>query len=125
MADKTSPTRLMSPEVSRDQSAISEDITRIVSYLNTKRSVANERTSDLVQEITHRRDEIASRLEQSAARELPNQLSALAQSIPDKTVAETRANPILAERFHAFCRDLDVLLDSFRARVEGEKPVRH
>ena len=125
MADKTSPTRLMSPEVSRDQSAISEDITRIVSYLNTKRSVANERTSDLVQEITHRRDEIASRLEQSAARELPSQLSALAQSIPDKSIAETRANPILAERFHAFCRDLDVLLDSFRARVEGEKPVRH
>jgi len=125
MADKTSPTRLMSPEVSSDESAISEDITRIVSYLNTKRSIASGRTSDLVQEITHRREEIAGRLERSAEHELPNQLSALAQSVPNKTLAESRANPILAERYHAFCRDLDVLLDSFRARVDGEKRIRH
>ena len=62
MADKTLPTRPVSPEGSKDQSAISEDITRIVGYLNTKRSNANERTSDLVQEITQRHKDILGRL---------------------------------------------------------------
>ncbi len=120
MADKTSPARLRSPEEVKDQSAISDDISRIVSYLNTKRSDASERTSDLVQELTHRREEAAERPEESAEHRIPTPSRTTATSHP-----ELRGNPLLAERYHSFCRDLDVLLDSFRARVEGEKRVRH
>ena len=120
MADKTSPARLKSPEEVREQSAISDDISRIVSYLNTKRSDASERTSDLVQELTHRREEAAGQPEESIEHKIPTPSRTTTASLP-----EMRGNPILAERYHAFCRDLDGLLDSFRARVEGEKRVRH
>lgn len=120
MADKTSPVRLKSPEEVRDQSAVSDDISRIVSYLNTKRSDASERTSDLVQELTHRREEAAGRPEESIEHSMPGPTRSTTTTLP-----QTRGNPLLAERYHSFCRDLDLLLDSFRARVEGEKRVRH
>ena len=120
MADKTSPARLKSPEAARDQSAVSDDISRIVSYLNTKRSDASERASDLVQELTHRREEASG---QSEAGVLGSASSA--QSEPYASLPEISGNPLLAERYHAFCRELDVLLDSFRARVDSDKRVRH
>ena len=114
-AQKVSPTKLTAADASRDQTAISDDITRIVGYLNTKRSIASERTSGLAQEIAHRRDEMS---ESDAGDEL-------ADSIPRRAGSEVRSNPVLAERYHTFCRDLDTLLDSFRARVEGDKRIRH
>ena len=125
MADKTLPTRPVSRERSRDQSAISEDITRIVGYLNTKRSDANERTSDLVQEITQRREDILGRLTGRLEPSPQPPSEAIVESEPIEPRTPRRGNPLLAERYHAFCRDLDALLDSFRARVEGEKRVRH
>lgn len=124
MADKTLPTRPVSPEGSRDQSAISEDITRIVGYLNTKRSDANERTSDLVQEITQRREDILGRLT-GRLDPSPEPLNEIEEPPPMERTMHRRGDPLLAERYHAFCRDLDTLLDSFRARVESGKRIRH
>ena len=120
MADKTSPARLKLPDEARDQTAVSDDISRIVSYLNTKRSDASERTSDLVQELTHRREEAAGWPEGVAEHSVSTSPRTTTATLP-----QSRTNPLLAERYHSFCRDLDLLLDSFRARVEGEKQVRH
>ena len=124
MADKTLPTRPVSHEGSRDQSAISEDITRIVGYLNTKRSDSNERTSDLVQEITQRREDILGRLT-GRLDTAPEPLNEIEEPEPIERPKHRRGAPVLAERYHDFCRDLDALLDSFRARVEDSKRVRH
>ena len=121
-ADKVSPTRLAAADASREQSAISDDITRIVGYLNQKRSIASERTSGLAQEIAHRRDELS---EGAARRELADNAVETPSLMTDGAGKETRSNPALAERYHTFCRDLDVLLDTFRARVEGKKQIRH
>lgn len=125
MADKIAPVRQAKVDASRDEAAISDDIDRIVGYLNNKRSDAHGRTSDLMQEITHRREELSGRLDQVASEDVPKQLNKLARSIPDRSVSEARANPILAERYHTFCRDLDALLDSFRARVDDNKRIQH
>ena len=120
-ADKASSNRRAKSDVSRDQTAISEDITRVVGYLNTKRSNASERTSGLVQELSHRREDLSGQPERVVTAEASSQLNKQSEqsSLP------ARSNPLLAERYHAFCHDMDVMLDGFRARVDGDKPVQH
>ncbi|MFY0611050.1 MAG: hypothetical protein JXQ99_05970 [Hyphomicrobiaceae bacterium] len=125
MADKDSPDRQVVTDSSRDQAAISDDIDRIVGYLNNKRSGTNERASELMQEITHRREELSKRSAKDSEEDIPKQLNELARSVSNGTMSDLRANPILAERYHTFCRDLDELLDSFRARVDEKKRLRH
>lgn len=131
MADKTSPVQQAPNGHADKQAEISEDITRIVSYLNDKRSSSNERASGLVQELTQRRDEVSGRMGLAEHNALASQLSDMVQSLPEPAPPSkpmprpAGGNPILAERYHAFCHDLDVLLDTFRARIEGDKPVQH
>ncbi|MGI9480025.1 MAG: hypothetical protein ACR2PI_25210 [Hyphomicrobiaceae bacterium] len=125
MADKSSPVRQAETDDSRDQTAISDDIDRIVGYLNSKRSDANERASDLLQEISHRREELSGRQGEIANGDIPKQFNELARKTQDRAPSDMRNSPILAERYHAFCRDLDELLDSFRARVDQKKRIRH
>jgi hypothetical protein len=110
-----------------DRADISDDITRIVSYLNTKRAGSQDRTVGLVHEISHRREEVVNELGSSANHALADRFSSLAQSLPERndTTNETAGNPALTERYHSFCRELDVLLDSFRARIDINKPVKH
>ena len=124
-ADKASSNRRTKNDVSRDQTAISEDITRIVGYLNTKRSNASEMASGLVQELSHRREDVSGRLGQDVSTEPSIQLTGQTETRQEQGSSLARSNPALAERYHAFCHDLDVMLDGFRARVEGDKPVQH
>jgi hypothetical protein len=108
---------------------VSEDINRIASYLTETRSASSDRTQGLAAEITHRRTEITAKADRSEV--FANRLSELANDLPERgTVGRPRAkpfhpNPLLAERLHVFCRELDQLLDGFRARIEYKKQVRH
>ncbi|MFT5509900.1 MAG: hypothetical protein ACI89J_002991 [Hyphomicrobiaceae bacterium] len=124
-ADKATPNRRVKNHVSRDQTAISEDITRIVGYLNTKRSNASERATGLVQELSHRREDLSGRPERSVTSESSTQIDRPNEVVRVQSAPRGKSNPVLAERYHAFCHDLDVMLDGFRARVDGDKPVRH
>ena len=125
MADKTSPVRQTATDESRDQAAISDDIEKIVGYLNNKRSNASDRASDLMQEISHRREELSERRGEVANGDGPKQLHELARKTRERAPSDMSSSPVLAERYHAFCRDLDELLDSFRARVDQKKRIRH
>ena len=124
-ADKASSNQRAKSGVSRDQTAISEDITRIVGYLNTKRSNASERTSDLAQELSHRREDLSGRPERDMTSAPSTQLDGRNEIARNQSPMRAKSNPVLTARYHAFCHDLDVMLDGFRARVDGDKPVRH
>lgn len=119
-ADKASSNQTAKSDRSRDQKAISDDITRVVGYLNTKRSNASQLTSGLAQEISHRRDDASDRTVRRS-----DSSSSVDHAKSDESRRSTQQNPVLAERYHSFCHDLDVMLDGFRARVDGDKPVKH
>jgi len=106
---------------------VSDDISRVVDYLNTKRSGANERTHGLAHEIAHRREASSGPKENGPLAEAQPVATRRPMAAASSTSAPTGlvANPLLTERYHAFCRDVDVLLDSFRARVEHNKPIKH
>ena len=108
-----------------NRDAISDDITRIVGYLNAKRSTSNVRTSGLVQEIAQRREEAASR--PAPRTEPPGQLNDRLPQVSEREAIPpaVHTNPVISERYHAFCHDLDSMLDTFKARVAGGKPVQH
>ena len=114
---------------SGEAGGVSDDINRIASYLTEKRSAASDRTQGLAPEIAHRRSDIVAKADHSEV--FASRLNELASDLPDSGhVARPHskplhANPILAERLHVFCRELDQLLDGFRARIEYNKRVRH
>ena len=92
----------------------------------------NKRAAGLSEEITQRRQESAShpKSEPDNAQlgpALATGLTDLAQVVPDRRErANVQArNPNIAIKYHTFCRDLDELLDSFRARVANTKPIQH
>lgn len=138
--DKPVPGLSKSHAAEADHSDLSDDLTRIVNYLDTKRSASNERASGLVQELRHRReaisDPVAAALPVTSEVQASPQLDmAIAQptastdldldGIHQRASAIASSNPAIAERFHVFCHELDVMLATFRARVEGDKPVQH
>jgi hypothetical protein len=118
---------------SGEAGGVSDDINRIASYLTEKRSAASDRTQGLAAEIAQRRSDIVAKADHSEV--FATRLSELANDLPDsrpdrRHVARPhptpfQTNPILAKRFHVFCRELDQLMDGFRARIEYNKQVRH
>lgn len=123
-ADKASSNQTAKSDVSRDKQAISEDITRVVGYLNTKRSNANQLTSGLAQEISHRRDDVSEHKRLHGRESSPSDQARISEP-KARNQSNHQSNPALAERYHAFCHDLDLMLDGFRARVDGDKPIKH
>ncbi len=123
--DKASSKLRTKSNVSRDPVAISEDISRIVGYLNTKRSNASELTSGLAQEISHRREDLSGQSGHDVNSDALTQADMRKGMAGVQSTSRTKSNPALAERYHAFCHELDVMLDGFRARVDGDKPVKH
>ena len=180
-ADKMPRNRLDAVRSRTEQDTMTEDITRIVNYLNAKRTGTSERTTDLAQELVHRREEISTAAGWAANRDLAVRLSDLVETLPKalpgalprklprtlpralsralpqtldetlpqrlpETIPETlpktqheldsmpnprhaltssHVNPALSERYHTFCHDLDIMLESFRGRLAGNKPVQH
>lgn len=127
-SNKTLPNRgngLSRP--SPDQAKIADDITRIAGFLDAQRSTSSQRTTGLAQELSHRREHVARDMGAAggAGPAKPNSTPADMVSRADALASELRANPVLAERYHAFCHDLDLMLAGFRARVDGEKPIKH
>jgi hypothetical protein len=118
---------------SGNEGTVSDDINRIASYLTETRLASCDRTQGLVTEISNRRAEITAKADRSKA--FASRLNELANDLPDRGWGDggqlqprakpLHPNPLLAERLHVFCRELDQLLDSFRARVEYKKQVRH
>lgn len=126
-ADKTFQTRSPNAKNERDQARVSEDLTRIVSFLDNRASSVNERAAGLSEEITQRRQEGAARLNPELSQTFEGRLNDFAQPNPDRHEQATsdKSNPNIAIKYHTFCRDLDALLDSFRARVANTKPIQH
>lgn len=118
-----------SAAASMETARVAEDLDRIANYLRDNRSATFERASGLAAEIAQRRQEIAGRLASGSA--FAERLGDIARELPDRRltgVGERRAlkaNPVLAERLHAFCRDMDALLDSFRARISHARRIKH
>jgi hypothetical protein len=115
------------------QAADSDDLSRIVDYLNTKRSSSHQRAHGLVKDLVQRREETTSRdhRQPPPSSSVGNFAEPVAAdpstTMPsrDLSIPEARRQPLLAERYHAFCHDLDLMLDSFKARVKENKPVKH
>lgn len=126
-SQKLSLDKLPPDGLPEDNAAVSDEIARVVSYLNSNRSDAQSRSLDLVQEITHRRDAKLSIGEPAApqATVAPPARSEAPQSARGRPENAVLTNPVLAERYHTFCYDLDQMLESFRARVDRGKPVKH
>lgn len=126
-ADKTSSGQRAQSIGDAKQAQITDDITRIVGFLNSKRSTASERASGLMQELAQRRKEGGSQtaLPSKAAAQATAPTPAEKQTELVANLDEVLNNPALAERYHSFCHELDVLLESFRARVEIDKPIKH
>jgi hypothetical protein len=126
-ADKTFQTPSSSAENERDQAKVSEDLTRIVSFLDNRASSVNKRAAGLSEEIIQRREESAGRSNPRLSKAFESRLDDLAQSIPDRQEQSISdpSNPDISIKYHTFCRDLDALLDSFRARVASTKPIQH
>jgi hypothetical protein len=114
---------------SGEAGGVSDDINRIASYLTEKRSASSDRTQGLAAEIAQRRSDIVAKADRSEV--FATRLSELSNDLPDRHHAARphpmplQPNPILAERLHVFCRELDRLLDGFRSRIEYNKQVRH
>ncbi|MBU2533834.1 MAG: hypothetical protein KKB37_13925 [Alphaproteobacteria bacterium] len=135
-ANKAEPGR-QAINAQNDPAEVSDDITRIVNYLNAKRSDTSQRTNGLMHELSHRREEIVDRLGLGQHARLRDELSELARELPKELPRElprerkspdagrTSGSPLIAERYHAFCRELDQMLDSFKARIESDKPIQH
>lgn len=105
----------------RDTAKLSDDISRVVSFLDNRRTDASDRNAELLQSVAARRDPAA---HASPARADPN------TELPKPEMRETQAsvlnqNPELSVRYHSFCSELDQMLDAFRARVNSTKPVAH
>jgi len=105
----------------RDSTKLSEDISRVVSFLDTRRSSAGERTADLVQDLTQRRETLGRSLDEAS----PPIADGPMTRPQDQNKSEAIKNPELSVRYHSFCSELDQLLDTFRARVNNSKPVAH
>ncbi len=124
-ADKKSAPQSIGAKPQRDQAELSDDISRIVGFLDNKRSHANERTQDLVDEIV-RGDEAKRRSNGAGQQGLGSQVDETVQTVSDKPQPSVGPrNPHLAVSYHSFCREMDLLLDSFRARVSNTKRVQH
>lgn len=107
--------------------AVAQDISRIVNYLNTNRAGVSERASGLLQELSHNRDEGSGAQNRLSPQALAARLSETVERLPERQNlgSELHTNPVLAARYHAFCHDLDLLLQSFRDRLASNKPVQH
>lgn len=116
-------------KASGEMREMSDNLDRIASYLHDSRSASFERASGLAAEIAERRQELAGRLTRGSA--FAELLGDIASELPDhgsksgNERAAPETNPVLAERLHAFCREMDALLDSFRARISHERRVKH
>ncbi len=110
---------------------VSGDLSRIASYLTETRAATSSRTRHLVDDIAHRRGDNAGRVAEEADLAAPAQAQGPHDAPSDHQVIKRSkveplaTNPLLAERYHIFCRDLDQMLDSFRARIEYKKSVKH
>ena len=126
-ADKTYQTRSPNAKNERDQAKVSEDLTRIVSFLDNRALSVNERTTGLSEEIIQGRSEGIAYLNSKSRQAFEGQLNDLTQLNFDRHehARNDKSNPNLAIKYHTFCRDLDALLDSFRARVANTKPIQH
>jgi len=128
MTDKTPLGRQALEQGAEEQATISEDITRIVRCLSNRRSFTNERAKGLMQDMMQLREGICGPLAAGSGEALAGrQLGELVRSLPERELggSEYNASPALAERYHAFCHEFDLILEGFRARVEGDKPVLH
>ena len=105
--------------------AVSDDISRIVNYLNANRDNARERATGLAQELAHHAEVAARSPSQSGG--FAERLAAVVESLPEQSRSPpvVRAHPMLAEKYHSFCYDLDMLLESFRARLVSKEPIQH
>ncbi len=121
---------------SAESESVSDDLNRIASYLTEKRSTQSTRNQDLAEEIAHRRAESANQAR--AYTDRAGAFDGLAEDDDDLDVEAMRRhlaprhrarpltpNPILAERLDNFCRELDDMLENFRARIEYKNSVRH
>ena len=127
VADKTYQTRSPNAKNERDQAKVSEDLTRIVSFLDNRASSVGERAAGLSEEIIQGRSEGIDCLNLESKQAFDGQLNDLTQLNFDRHEQgrSDKSNPNIAIKYHTFCRDLDALLDSFRARVANTKPIQH
>ena len=79
----------------------------------------------MAQELSHRREDLSGQSEHDMSSEASIQVDRRTGVTAVQSSSRRKSNPALAERYHAFCHELDVMLDGFRARVDGDKPVKH
>jgi hypothetical protein len=129
MTDKPLSANQMPSANPDGQASESDELSRIVDYLNTKRSSSHQRAHGLVKELVQRREDSSPRRQavrepQEAQRFEPSAPSSALQE-RDVVTSNVTRRPLLAERYHAFCHDLDLMLDNFKSRVKDNKPVQH
>lgn len=123
------------PKAQSENEKVSDDLNRIADYLTEKRATQSTRDHDLAEEITTRRTELPGHTGTNAHPDhLRDDLSddeapipAIGRSglTPYGAVQPLTPNPVLAERLHNFCCELDDMLENFRARVEYRNSVKH
>ena len=149
--EKRSSNRKPESTSTAESSALSDDIAKIVDYLDTQRSRSTERTSSLASDIVSRREDLLERLAKGRSSSMARGVAELARAVPEpvqpvhsnavarqpvearrpveaRQPVEERAKPsnaVFSERYHQFCHDLDRLLQSFQERVSGAGPTRH
>lgn len=106
---------------SSDTAKLSDDISRVVSFLDDRRTDVSGRNAELAHGVAGRRD--------TGALPAPPRQAPTADPPPSEA-QETPAsvlnqNPEISVRYHSFCSELDQILDTFRARVNSTKPVAH
>jgi len=117
---------------SAESESVSDDLNRIASYLTEKRATQSSRDHDLAEEIAHRRAESASQAHAYAdpldpfAQEDDEDVEVVGRHLALRNkVRPLMPNPILAERLDNFCRELDQMLENFRAQIEYKNSVKH
>jgi len=124
--DDRSSSASRSAPPARDTAKLSEDITRVVNFLDTRRSDTSQRTTGLARGLAHRRDEPDQLPGRSGAQTSEPRAPAVEETPqPVSSSPKVIKNPELSVRYHSFCSELDHMLDSFRARVNSTKPVAH
>lgn len=114
---------------SSETARVAEDLDRIAGYLRESCAATTERESALAAEIAERRHEIADRLVKGAT--FTGRLGQIARDLPERRRAGARTgpvpeiNPLLAERLHVFCRDMDELFDTFQSRILHARRMKH
>jgi hypothetical protein len=114
---------------------VPNDLKRIASYLTENRATQSTRNQDLAEEIARHRVETTQHAalhsgQASTHRDLadeddPEEAPFERRIVADGNITPLTPNPILAEKLDTFCRELDFMLEKFRARVEYRNSVKH